>query len=85
MSTRRSRRKLKRSSAAVPGGGAHFPSPLPIVRIEADTDDAEVHKRQPLPDYLEEVKRDGKICVMPKLDFINEFRKAAKRAKLNIS
>ncbi len=59
--------------------------PTPGLRIEADTDDQEIHKRQPLPSYLEEIEKDGKIYTVLKSDFINEFRKIVMRAKLKMS
>jgi len=59
--------------------------PIPGLRIEADTDNQEIHKSQPLPEYLEEIERDGKKYIIPKSDFINKFRKAVKRSKLSSS
>lgn len=48
-------------------------SPLPGLRIEANTDDQEVHKRQPLPAFMEEMKMDGKAYVSFKPDFVEKF------------
>lgn len=43
--------------------------PLPGLRVEADTDDPEVHKRQPLPIYMEQ-RQDGECTY---ITFKNEF------------
>jgi len=49
--------------------------PLPGLRIEANTDDQEIHKIQPLPSYLEKKKEGGSVYITFKPDFINKFRK----------
>lgn len=59
--------------------------PTPGLRIEANTDNQKIHKPQPLPEYLEEIKRDGKKYIIPKSDFINKFRKDVKRSKPSFS
>jgi len=52
--------------------------PIPGLRIEADTDDQEIHKRQPLPPYLEVKKENGHTHITFKPDFINKFRNREK-------
>ena len=49
--------------------------PLPGLRVEADTDDSEIHKRQPLPAYMEEYKDGDRTCITFKKDFIDKIRK----------
>lgn len=48
--------------------------PLPGLRIEADTDDSDIHKRQPLPTYMEEHKEGERTYVTFKPEFINKMR-----------
>lgn len=49
--------------------------PLPGLRIEADTDDPEIHKPQPLPSYMEQHQEDGRTYVTFKTEFIEKMRK----------
>lgn len=49
--------------------------PLPGLRIEADTDDPEIHKRQPLPAYMEEHKDGDRTYITFKNEFIDKIRK----------
>jgi hypothetical protein len=49
--------------------------PLPGLRIEADTDDHEIHKPQPVPYYMEQLK-DGEITL--KAELINKLRNKIK-------
>src|SRR3989344_3298283 len=55
--------------------------PLPGVRVEANTDDPEIHKRQPLPSYMEEHQEGGHTYITFKAEFIEKTRK---RNGLNI-
>ncbi len=48
--------------------------PLPGLRVEADTDDSDIHKRQPLPIYMEERKEGERTYVTFKTEFINKMR-----------
>jgi len=48
--------------------------PLPGLRVEADTDDSDIHKRQPLPTYMEERKEGECTYVTFKTEFINKMR-----------
>lgn len=48
--------------------------PLPGLRVEADTDDSDIHKRQPLPTYMEERKEGERTYVTFKTEFINKMR-----------
>lgn len=48
--------------------------PAPGLRVEADTDDPNIHKRQPLPSYVEE-KRDGtRMYITFKKEFVDKIR-----------
>ena len=55
--------------------------PTPCLRIEANTDKSEIHKRQILPAYLEEIEKGGKKCIIPKPSFIKEVKKIARQTK----
>ena len=48
--------------------------PLPCLRVEADTDDPDIHKRQPLPTYTEERNEGGRTYVIFKTEFIDKMR-----------
>jgi len=50
-------------------------APLPNLRIEADSDDSEIHKRQPLPVYMEQCQDGGRTYITFKTDFANQIRK----------
>ncbi|MCG2688292.1 hypothetical protein L6250_01510 [Candidatus Parcubacteria bacterium] len=52
--------------------------PIPGLRIEADTDDQEIHKRQSLPLYVEEKEKDGSVYISFKPAFIEKFKKKKK-------
>lgn len=49
--------------------------PLPGLRIEADTDDSEIHKPQPLPTYMEQLK-SGEVTI--KTEFIDRLKSKTK-------
>ena len=49
--------------------------PLPGLRVEADTDDSEIHKRQPLPNYMEQHQDGEQTYVTFKTEFIDKMRK----------
>lgn len=49
--------------------------PLPGLRVEADTDDPEIHKRQPLPAYMEQRQDNGNTYVTFKTEFVDKMRK----------
>ena len=48
--------------------------PLPGLRIEADTDDPEIHRRQPLPTYMEQRQDGERTYVTFKTEFIDKIR-----------
>lgn len=48
--------------------------PLPGLRVEADTDDPEIHKRQPLPSYMEQRQNGEQTYVTFKPEFIDKIR-----------
>ncbi len=48
--------------------------PLPCLRVEADTNDLEVHKPQPLPTYMEQRKEGEDTYVTFKTEFIDKIR-----------
>src|SRR3990167_2734347 len=50
--------------------------PLPGLRVEADTDDSEIHKRQPLPTYLEQHAEGERTYITFKTEFTQKMRKA---------
>lgn len=54
-------------------------APTPGLRIEADTDDPDIHKRQPPSTFLEEKKIDGSVYLSFKTGFIEEFMKRIKK------
>lgn len=54
--------------------------PTPHVRIEADIDDPNVHKKQPLPSYLESGEANKNTYLSFKPDFIKNFIKRKKKA-----
>ena len=49
--------------------------PMPGLRIEADTDDSEIHKRQPLPSYMEQRRGGEQTYITFKTEFIDKMRK----------
>ncbi|MFA6404597.1 MAG: hypothetical protein WCW03_01190 [Candidatus Paceibacterota bacterium] len=49
--------------------------PLPYLRVEARTDDPEMHKRQPLPTYIEQHQDGENIYITFKAEFINKMRR----------
>ncbi len=49
--------------------------PLPGLRVEADTDDPEIHKRQPLPIYMEQHEDGERTYIAFKAEFIDKMRK----------
>lgn len=49
--------------------------PLPGLRVEADTDDPEIHKRQALPAYIEQHQDVDLTYVTFKNEFIDKIRK----------
>jgi len=48
--------------------------PLPGLKVEADTDDPEIYKRQPLPSYMEQSQDGESTYVTFKPDFIDKIR-----------
>lgn len=56
--------------------------PLPCLRVEADTNDPEVHKPQPLPTYMEQRKKGENIYVTFKTEFIDKIRLFQGRLKV---
>lgn len=53
--------------------------PLPCLRVEADTDDAETHKRQSLPNYMEQLQDGEQTYVTFKAEFIDKMRKKVEK------
>jgi len=53
--------------------------PLPGLRVEADTDDPEVHKRQPLPAYMEQRQDGEQTYVTFKTEFIEKMQKHVRK------
>lgn len=49
--------------------------PLPGLRVEADTDDSEIHKRQPLPNYMEQHQEGERTYITFKKEFVDKVRK----------
>ena len=50
-------------------------APLPGLRVEVDTDDPEIHKRQFLPSYMDQQQKDGHIYITFKSELIDKMRK----------
>lgn len=48
--------------------------PLPGIRVVANTDDSQIHMRQPLPGYMEEVRENNLVYVTFKPEFIQKMR-----------
>ena len=48
--------------------------PLPGLRVEADTDDPEIHKRQSLPNYMERHRDGERTYITFKTEFIDKIR-----------
>lgn len=68
--------RFKKGGMEVGKAVAQRIAPLPNLRIEADTDDPEIHKRQPLPSYMEE-SQNGSITFKPDfIDRITSFQEA---------
>ena len=57
--------------------------PLPGLRVEADTDDPEIHKRQPLPNYMEQHQEGGRTYITFKSEFVDKMRKKVKELKVS--
>jgi hypothetical protein len=55
--------------------------PHPGLRIEADMDNPEIHKQQPIPEYMEEIQVDGKTFVRFKKAPLEDFMKLLKEKK----
>ncbi len=67
--------RFKKGSKEVGKSVAQRIMPLPGLRVEADTDNPEVHKRQSLPTYMEQ-HRDGEhTYVTFKSEFIDKIRR----------
>lgn len=49
--------------------------PLPGLRVEANIDDPKIHKRQPLPTYIEQYQENGNTYITFKAEFIDKMRK----------
>ncbi len=47
---------------------------LPGLRVEADMDDSEIHKRQPIPNYMEITNKNGFTYVSFKPEFVNKMK-----------
>lgn len=56
-------------------------APLPNLRIEADMDDTEIHKPQPLPSCVEQMKEGERVCLTFKTEFINEINSLQSKLK----
>lgn len=70
--------RFKKGGKEVGKAVAQRIKPTPGLRIEANTDDPEIHKRQILPSYVEEKKKDGNVYIFFKPDFIEKFKKKKK-------
>jgi|SRR3989344_3982300 len=67
--------RFKKGGQEVGKAVAQRIAPLPGLRIEADTDDPEIHKRQPLPNYMEQRKEGENTYITFKTEFVEEMRK----------
>jgi len=56
--------------------------PLPGLRVEANTDDPEIHKRQSLPTYMEQRQDGERTYITFKTEFIDKIRSFRKRSKV---
>lgn len=72
--------RFKKGGKEVGKSVAQSIPPLPWLRIEADTDDSEVHKRQPLPSYMEEHHEGRNTYVTFKPEFLDKIRSLQKSA-----
>jgi len=57
--------------------------PLPGLRVEADTDDSDIHKRQPLPSYMEQRQDGERTYVTFKTEFIEKMRRHVRTRRVN--
>lgn len=64
---------LKKGGQEVGTAVAQRIRPLPVIRVEANIDDPETHKRQPLSDYMEEKDVNGVHHVTFKQEFIDKI------------
>lgn len=56
--------------------------PLPGLRVEADMDDSEIHKRQPIPNYMEITNENGFTYVSFKPEFIEKMKSFQEESKV---
>ncbi len=73
--------RFKKGGQEVGAAVAQRISPLPGLRVTAYTDDPETHKRQPLPDYMEEKKENGTNYVTFKQGFIDKIKSLQRKLK----
>jgi len=70
--------RFKKGGKEVEKAVAQRIAPLPGLRVEADMDDPETHKRQPLPSYME-AHGDGSVTFKTEfMDKIRSFRRGSK-------
>ncbi|MBI4132690.1 MAG: hypothetical protein HY473_01135, partial [Candidatus Sungbacteria bacterium] len=67
--------RFKKGGMEVGKAVAQRIQPSPGLRVEANTDDQEIHKRQQLPSFLEERKEGNSAYIAFKPEFITKFRK----------
>ena len=57
--------------------------PYPPRHIEAPIDGSELYKPQPVPNFMEEIKREGKTFLSFKPDFVKGLTKELRKINLN--
>jgi hypothetical protein len=67
--------RFKKSGKEVGTAVASRILPLPGLGVEADTDDPELHKRQPIPNYMEQHQEGGRTYITFKSEFVDKMRK----------
>lgn len=73
--------RFKKGEKEVERAVAQRIAPLPYLMVEADTNDPEVHKPQPLPTYMEQRKEGENTYVTFKTEFIDKIRLFRGRSK----
>ena len=71
--------RFKKGGKEVEQAVAQRIAPLPGLRVEANTNDPEVHKPQTLPTYIEQRKEDEHTYITFKTEFIDKIRKVKLR------
>lgn len=75
--------RFKKGGKEVGKAVAQRIAPLPGLRVEADTDDPEIHKRQPLPSYMEQHQQGELTYITFKAEFMEKMQKLVRTRRLD--